>query len=369
MAKNIAGEGCIAQRKDGRWQASVMVDGKRRFVYGKTEREVKRKLSELKKQAAIAGGMPNPGTRTVNDLLVAWLENASDLKPTTLAHHRMICDTYVCDTLGKIRLSKLTPDRIQRLYTGLSPSVADKVHRVLHRAFEIGVLWRWLADNPCDRVLKPKYRAQRKAMWTPEQLLVFIEGGSDHWLYPLWVVAIATGLRSGELRALTWDDVDFDSNRLHVGATMHRLDGEYVRTEPKTTDSTRVVGLPQEAIAALRRQRVQQAEWRLKAGEAWAHLGLVFTGETGKPIHRSVPKNALQRECRRLGLPMMTMHDLRHLHASLLLEAGLPVPQVSKRLGHATPAITMSIYAHVMRQDDDAATIAISQALRGDIAS
>ena len=365
MANNSPGEGCVTQRNDGRWQASIQIDGKRHTVYGKTEREAKRKLSELKTQAAIAGGMPNPGKRTVNDLVNAWLESAPDLKPSTRAHYRLICDTYIPEPLGQIRLSRLTPDRIQKLYTGLSPSVADKVHRVLHRAFEIGVLWRWLADNPCDRVLKPKYRAQRKEMWTPEQLLVFIEGGSGHWLYPLWVAAIATGLRSGELRALTWDDVDFDRNRLRVGATMHRLDGEYIRTEPKTADSIRVVGLPEEGVSALRRQRVQQAEWRLKAGEVWAHLGLVFTGDSGKPLHKSVPKNALQRECRRLGLPVMTMHDLRHLHASLLLEAGLPIPQVSKRLGHSTPAITMSIYAHVVRQEDDAATVAISKAMRG----
>jgi integrase len=82
-------------------------------------------------------------------------------------------------------------------------------------------------------------------------------------------------------------------------------------------------------------------------------------------MYRTVIQHALPCQCRRLGLPVMTMHSLRHLHASLLLEAGLPVPQVSKRLGHATPAITMSIYAHVMRQDDDAATTAISKALRG----
>jgi integrase len=82
-------------------------------------------------------------------------------------------------------------------------------------------------------------------------------------------------------------------------------------------------------------------------------------------MYRTVTQHALPRQCLRLGVPIMIMHDLRHSHTSLLLEAGLPVPQVSKRLGHATPAITMSIYAYVMRQEDDDATIAISKSMRG----
>lgn len=364
MARRSPGEGSVTRRSNGLWQASIQLDSKRRTVYGRTRAEAGRKLAELKAQAT-NGGLPMPGKATVNDLLDAWLDNAPDLKDTTRAHYRVVLDTYAREAIGHVKLSRLTPDKVQRLYTGLTPSVADRLHRTLHRAFAVGVLWRWLGDNPCDRVLRPKYTAERRDVWTPAELAAFLAGAREHWLYSLWVVAIGTGLRSGELRALTWADFDADAGTLTVGATMHRLAGEYVRSEPKTRDSSRVVGLPAEAIAALRRQKAQQAERRLQAGGAWDNPELVFTGEAGQPLHKSTVKNALQRECRRLGLPVVNMHGLRHLHASLLLEAGVSIPQVSKRLGHATPAITLGIYAHVVRRDDAAATEAIARAMQG----
>ena len=113
----------------------------------------------------------------------------------------------------------------------------------------------------------------------------------------------------------------------------------------------------------MRRQRTQWAEWRLRSGKEWEDWGLVFTGRRGAPLHSSTVAHALKRECRRLGLPEVSPHGLRHLHASLLLKKGLAVPAVSRRLGHANSAITMSVYAHALERHDEKAAQAIGEVL------
>jgi len=121
--------------------------------------------------------------------------------------------------------------------------------------------------------------------------------------------------------------------------------------------------LPNEGAEALRMQEAQQAEWRLRAGVDWESWPLVFTQHSGAPLHGATVTQGLKRGCRRLGIRQMTPHQLRHLHASLLLQEGLPVPLVSARLGHATPAITMSVYAHTIGDHDRAAATAIERAI------
>ncbi|NPV08146.1 MAG: site-specific integrase [Anaerolineae bacterium] len=362
MANRGPGEGTVFQRQDGRWQASLMIGRNRRTVYGKTKAEARAKLAELRRQASAGTGLPEAGRRTVADLATEWLA-AADLKPSTKAHHQLVLKTYVLPALGNVRLSRLEPSHLQRLYAGLSPSVADKAHRVLHRALEVAVRWKWIGANPADRVLRPAYRTERRSLWTADQLRTFVAGTEGHWLHPFWSLAIVTGCRSGELRALTWDEVDLEAGTITVGQTLHRLDGQYIVTAPKSEASVRTLAVGSEGLRALRRQRAQQAEWRLRAGPAWEGTDFVFTTRAGAPLHRSTPLNALKRECRRLGVPTLAVHDLRHTSASLLLSQGLPVPLVSQRLGHANPSITMSVYAHVIGADDGAAAAAITKAL------
>ncbi len=222
---------------------------------------------------------------------------------------------------------------------------------------------QWLPQNPCERVLPPTYRAPRKEVWAPEELRAFLAGAAEHTLYPLWTAAIATGCRLGELSALKWTDVDLAAGTIRIRANLQRVKGEWTYSTPKTRAGERTVSLPAAGLAALERQRAQQSEWRARAGDEWQDSGLVFTGLKGQPLQPSVVEHALARECERLGLPKVTPHGLRHLHASLLLDAGLPVPAVSARLGHARPSITMSIYAHKVGQSDRQAADALARAL------
>jgi integrase len=143
------------------------------------------------------------------------------------------------------------------------------------------------------------------------------------------------------------------------------LKGEWVEGEPKTKAGKRTLSLPPSVLAALRTQRAQQAAWRLQKGQDWQDAGLVFTNPSGRPLPLITTEHALQRACERLGLPPLTPHGLRHCHASLLLGAGLSLPAVSARLGHANPSVTMSVYAHVVGGEDKRAAEVISKVLQG----
>jgi len=361
------GEGTIVKRTDGRYQASLQVNGRRRTVYGATRQEVAQKLKALKEWAERQGELPD-SKRTVNDLLDAWLALcAVEKRPRTLKDYAEICDHHIRPILGRTRLEALKPHHIQQLLNGLQAQdkhrTALKTYTYLHRACKLGVMWGWLMDNPCDRVVRPRYAPARKGMWTQDELRTFLEGARDHWLYPLFVLAVATGARLGELLALSWDEVDLEAGTVTIRRSLHRIAGRWVVSEPKTRAGVRTIALPQEAQQALRRQKRMQAQLRLKAGPAWEGTGLVFTGERGQPLCQSTVQHALRRECQRLGLPPMTPHGLRHLHASLLLEAGLPVPQVAQRLGHATPQVTMSVYAHALNRSDREAAEVLQRAM------
>ncbi len=367
MRKRRHGEGSLYQRGDGRWVASLRVAGKRRTVYGRTRQEALQKLKALQEWAERQGELPD-AKRTVGDLLDAWLEtSAPSLRPRTLADYRRTCERHILPKLGNVPLCKLTPSHIQRLINALQKAgkarTAQLVYVLFHRALRLAVMWGWVLENACERVVRPVYHAERRQIWTPEELSTFLEGTRGHWLWPLWVLAVGSGARLGELLALTWSDVDMERGTLTIRRTLHRVNGEYVFAAPKTRAGERTIALPAEAVQALKRQRAWQAQRRLRAGGEWQDWGLVFTGERGQPLCQSVVQHALKRECQRLGLPELTPHGLRHLHASLLLEGGLAVPQVAKRLGHATPQVTMSIYAHAVDRHDRQAVEIIRRVL------
>ena len=302
--------------------------------------------------------MAPAATITVGQLLAKWMETeATRWKPRTASDYRKVCDRLVVPALGSIKLAKLTPDRLQRFLDKLrnTPRQANTVYRVLHRCFAVGVRWGYLPSNPCDRVIAPSYRPPRALVPTADELVRFMEAISDHPIWPWVAVAVSTGLRPGEQTALRWSDIDFDSGLMWVRRTGHWIDGSWVETEPKTGAGVRTISLGQQCISALHVARRRAVERQLKAGTNWHHYDLVFPSLTGRPLPTGSITPILGRLCELHGLPRLTPHRLRHAHASLLLNEHVPLPIVSRRLGHANTQVTASIYSHAMRGDDMAA--------------
>ncbi len=366
MSRRSSGKGSIVQRSDGRWHASLQVDGVRKTVYANTKREVQTKLRELQQQRERTGSLPATSGQTLNDLLTTWLSSANDLKPSTIARYQQFADMYVRDVIGSLRLDKLTPDRLQRFYGELpTPSVAERVYRILQRALNIAVMWGWLTENPCARTIKPVYVSEPKTLWSKAELAIFLDGTADDWLHPLWVFLLVTGCRLGEALALSWEDVHLDASTIVVRQTLDRIHGEWSVHSPKTRNAVRTLVLPSSGIVALTAQRQAQEGWQEAVGGQWEDWGLVFTGETGEPLFHSTPQHALSRHCKRLHVPKMTPHGFRHLHASLLLGEGVPITAVSARLGHASPDITLKVYAHALKGQDVRAAEAIGRVIGG----
>ena len=189
---------------------------------------------------------------------------------------------------------------------------------------------------------------ERGQMWTPGQLRAFLEHASAHRLGVFFWTAAYTGGRRGELLALRWRDVDLATGEITFSRSVDVLDG--VRVEGSTKGGrSRVVPVDEGTVAALRTWRKQQAEERLRLGAAYDDTDLIFTQVDGRPIHPDTVSQLMPRLAARADVPAARPHDLRHLHATTLLLAGVPVHVVAARLGHADPAITLRVYAHVIR--------------------
>lgn len=343
----------IYKLRNGRWLVRLQVGGVRRSAYAATEREARAILREWRKQALQEDGLFNVGKRTLADLAQAWLAGAN-LRESTRAWYEMALRLYILPKLGKIRLDRITPDCLERLYQSLTPVQAVHAHRTLHRAFAVAVRWGWLASNPCDRVQRPRHKPRKPTLWTVEQTRAFIRSAQA---YPLLVLLVTTGLRLGEALALRWRDVDPNGMALTVRETARQLKGRWVFNPPKTASGARTVLLPTPAQEALK---------QLKAANPTAcESDFLFASpkRPGQPLGCTAVRRQLRAACAVAGLPQIRVHDLRHLHASLLLAEGVPIPEVSARLGHANPNITLGVYAHVLR-NQKAAVAAIERALR-----
>jgi integrase len=279
--------------------------------------------------------------------------------------------------LGTITLAKLRPIDIQRFETnllergradgkgGLSARSVLHVHRCLSAALSEAVRLEMIAVNPADAVRPP--RPERPTVSIPDAQTVgrVLEAATGSRYYTALLVSATTGMRRGEVLAVRWTDVDLDGSRLRVIGTLQRVGHELVVSELKTDRSRRTVTLPPVAVEALRRHRREQNERRLLAGEAWVDRGLVFDNGLGGYVEPSELSHALRRAATKAGVPDLRLHDLRHSFATTLLAAGVHPKIASEALGHATIAITLDTYSHVLPGMGDVAAQAIQSAYEG----
>lgn len=354
--KRANNEGSIYKRKDGRWTAALTLpNGVRKAFYGETRAEVAAKLA-----AAIRDrdrGLPLPAEReTVGAFLNRWLNDVckDGVRPNTFACYRTAISLHAVPRIGSIRLARLAPPDLARLYSelrvrGLSPRTVQLVHAVLHKAFSQALRWNLVARNPVDLIDPPRSERKELRVLTPEQCRALLEGSRDEPLSALYYLAVLGGLRSGELLGLQWKDVDWEDGAVHVRRQLTRVDRDgFQFSEPKTAKGRRAVTLPAIAMDALKQHRARQIEARL-AAVFWEDNDLVFCNHIGRPLERqNVHRRSWKPLLHRLGLPDVRFHDLRHSAATLLLSLGEHPKVVQERLGHATIAITMDIYSHVM---------------------
>ena len=354
-ARRGRGEGSIFQRDDGQWVCSLSLgynaQGKRirRTVYGKTKAEVQEKLEKLKQDPST--GLPQDMEKlTVATFMARWLEDTArpTIRETTYASYETIIRLHIIPGIGHLRLNKLTPAHLQRLYAhkleeGLSPRSVQIIHAILHRALKQAHRWDMVQQNVAAAVDRPKASKKEMQFLTPEQVERFWEVAAEDRLYALYVLAATTGMRQGELLGLQWSDVDLAQATLSVQRTLTNIRGTPTVGEPKSAAGRRAVTLPEIAVQALRDHRKRMLAEGLTASP-W-----VFCDTIGGPMQkRHLVRRSFKPLLKEAGLPDIRFHDLRHTAATLLLAKGVHPKIVQERLGHSSINLTLDTYSHLM---------------------
>ncbi|MEO8541356.1 MAG: tyrosine-type recombinase/integrase [bacterium] len=361
-------EGTIRQRPDGKWEGAVQINGRRYWIRAISQAETRRGLADLRQKHA-TGELVPPSRLSVAQHLDTWLSvTVAGLRPKTQADYAWVCRQFLVPAFGHVPLQRLTPVMVARQFTEWnaagthSPQTRRNVFRTLHRALTIARYWGLVGSNALDSVEAPRVTRQIPDIWSrteAEAFLASVQPGT--WEGTLFLLLAGTGCRFGEAMGARWSDFDRDSGTLTIRRNVTTIRGQYVEGEPKTQAGQRNIILPDFAADALRAWRPLQLAHRMAAGPAWPDNDRIVTLPDGAspPIH--VAYNRFKRACKSAGVPETRMHDLRHLHASFLLSAGLPLPAVSARLGHASTAVTAAIYSHALAGADLAAAVAIDQ--------
>ncbi len=354
-------EGSIYKRADGRWVAVVNAGyeagkRKRKSLYGKTRREVQEKL--VKAQRDRQQGLPaTDDRRTVGDYFNHWLQDHKRpaVKAKTYQRYEELVRIHVKPTLGRIALSKLSPADLQHLYAGklsggLSARTIGHLHRLISGALKQAVLWGFLARNVADAVAPPRVTRREMQALTAEQARAFLNAAEGSPWEALFVLAVTTGMRQGEMLGLKWSDVDIDGGWLQVRRTLSQVTGTgFVEAEPKTAKSRRRVPLTSIAIAALLDHQARQAEQRLALGPAWDNQGFVFPSASGGPMdYKNLTKRVFAPLLSKAEVPTIRFHDLRHTAASLMLAQGVHPKVAQEVLGHSQVSVTLDTYSHVV---------------------
>ncbi|WP_171166812.1 site-specific integrase [Streptomyces sp. I05A-00742] len=356
--RNPNGAGTITKRKDGRYQAAVYVlqpDGirARKFAYGKTWAECDAKRRDL--LAKVDSGVPVP-TRSakLSEWLPYWLDNV--IKPrrklSTYDKYETHVRLYLVPMLGSKRLESLGVADVRRFLVRLeretTAATAKEAHRVLRSALSSACREELITRNVGTLVEAPRTASRELSPWTLDETLDFLAVARKDPLYAAFVLAIAMGLRRGEIVGLRWADLDLDNRVLHVRQQTQRRRGVLYDDDPKSR-RRRAVPLPAMCIAPLRWQRMRQAAARARAGEKWQESGYVFTTAMGRPVEPRNVYRSFTRVAQGAGLRVVRLHDARHGCATLLTAAGVAPRVVMEILGHSQISITMDVYTHVVQ--------------------
>lgn len=347
---------------------------RRRTVYGGTRAKARDKLARAVADRA-DGVVFDDGNMTVGEYLERWLSDCvrGSVRKSTFTRDKYLVTKHVVPGIGRVKLKNLNALRLQGLYrdrldTGLSPATVQKMHHVVHKALAQATRWRLIPRNPADDFKAPTPVPKEMRPLSAEEARGLLEAASGDRLEAFYVLALHTGMRRGELLGLKWEDVDFVSAvpALRVRRTLTRTGNGKGLTlgEPKTRKSRRTVRLTPRAVEALKHHRARQAEEKLKVGTPYEDSRLVFAGEGGGLIN---PSNLRQRSfaalLKKAGLPHITFHDLRHTCASLLFQRNVHPKLVQELLGHASVAITLDTYSHMLPGMGGESADAIGEAL------
>ena len=356
-------EGRIRQRTPGRWQISFDLprgpSGKRKTkaktIKG-TKAQAERKLREML-TVLDKGQNPVPADVTLREWLDRWMSEKiapPKRKQRTQETYRNVIDRHIIPHMGSQKLSKVGPAHIQeledKLSAHLSPKMVNQVHIVLSGAFKHALRMELIHRNPVALVSAPSVK--RPEVDPPEVSSVrrMLEQArrDRHILYPAMHLIAYTGMRRGEGMGLRWQNVNLEEGTIRIETSRVQTRVGILQETPKTDSGRRTINLDAGTVEVLREHRERQSKMREEMGELFQDGGWVFGDELGNPISPKRLYDTVKRYGNRVDDPRMTVKNLRHFHATLMLRNRENPVVVSKRLGHSKVSITLDIYAHAL---------------------
>ena len=374
-ARRDRGDGSIRKRPNGSFEGRYSyIDentGKRKekSVYAPTQSEAKRKLKELIKQIENIvddNEYVKPSNITLGDWLDTWMKEykKNSVRPATYTSYHHSIESHIRPALGNIELQKLRPDHVQTLLNDmarggmqkspLAPWTVLKAKNILSGALEQAIRNQIIPYNPAKAAVPPKLEQKEIRILTESEQKQFMDAIKSHRLEALYLLALATGMRRGEIMALTWDCVDWKNKSIAVKGSISRVKDPDTGitalrySEPKTKSGRRQVPILPNMIPVLQaHQRRQEAE-KTEAGSAWNPQNLVFCSNVGTVIEPRRVCTTMNKITDAAELPRFTFHALRHTFATRMLEANVPAKVVQDVLGHADVTLTLNTYSHVI---------------------
>jgi integrase len=354
-ARRGRGEGTRpVRRPDGRWQARVRLKGgRRKSVYGATSAECARKLRAV---VRVLDGdkLPIGDKLTFGAFVKTWLDGKKrTLAPRSHKRYSELLHRHAVPALGRISLSKLEATDIDNVLIAksatLSPRTVHHLRAAIRAVLTSALTKKLVVVNEATLTYAVRVDTEPVRATEPEEAAAIIDAVRGDRSEALYVTALYSGCRLGELSALTWRDVDLDGGMMTIRRSLglgRDPKGEPIFTPPKK--SVRTIWIPAAAVTALRAHRARQAVERLAAGRRWRDHDLVFASTIGTPLDGGDVLRSFRKLLKIAGIPAMRFHDLRHAYATLSLAAGEDLATVSSNLGHSNIATTANVYAHVL---------------------
>lgn len=378
-------EGSISKRKDGRWQGCVTVGydpetekPKKKYFYGKNRKEVQEKVTEALGKAQ-GGNYQEPSKLRLSEWFNTWLNDymKTSLRPTTWESYKTQVDRHILPGLGHLRLSQLQTSHLQKLYNeklnggrydkkpgGLSPRTVRYIHVIIHGALEQAKKEGLVTINVSDAAKLPSDPKKEIRVLDREGIKEFLSEVRPTKYFPIYFLALNTGMRRGEILGLRWKDVDLKEGLISINQGLVRVRGQgLIFQEPKTKLSKRTIGISPEVINELKLHRKRQMTDIVNAGEAFdKEAGLIFCNQLGKPICPRDLTRHFEKVIDKLGLDI-TFHSLRHTFATISLEEGVDIKTTQETLGHHAAAFTLDVYSSVTSKMKKEATSKIGNLL------
>ena len=372
-ARRDKGDGSLRMRLNGSWEGrySYLNDaGKRvtKSVYAPTQTEAKRKLKDLilNIETIEKEQLVKPSDILVGEWLEIWMQDykKNSIRSSTYVSYHQSIEKHIRPAIGNIHLQKLRPEHIQKLLNemgkanddqpALAPWTILKAKNIISGAMEQAVRNRLIIFNPAKATIPPKLTQKEIRVLTEAEQQKFMDACKGHRLEALYLLALATGMRRGEILALKWDCVDFKNQSITVKGSVSRIKDpdtgvtELRYAEPKTKSGRRQVPILNSMVPVLQAHKARQEREQAAAGSAWNPENLVFCSNVGTTIEPRRIVTTLDKITKAAGLEHLTFHALRHTFATRMLEAEVPAKVVQDVLGHADVTLTLNTYSHVI---------------------